>query len=149
MRLISRAVNELIEAGLLAVAHGAKRGSQRPLNRYRLTFLGTLNGPPTWRNAENTENADLSKMPPKMPDQKKIRSPPESAVALPAKSAVATPIYYPQKVQWWGLFLPPEDTVSIISCPSVRPFGLSAASVAPSASKLFMPLEMGGRPILS
>src|SRR5271166_5306500 len=91
MRLISRAVNELIEAGLLAVAHGAKRGSQRPLNRYRLTFLGTLNGPPTWRNAENTENADLSKMPPKMPDQKKIRSPPESAVALPAKSAVATP----------------------------------------------------------
>jgi hypothetical protein len=107
MRLISRAVNELIEAGLLAVAHGAKRGSQRPLNRYRLTFLGTLNGPPTWRNAENTENADLSKMPPKMPDQKNPL-PPESAVALPAKSAVATPIYYPQKVQWWGLFPYPQ-----------------------------------------
>ena len=49
MRLISGAIKELMEAGFLAVTLGKSHGSQRAPHLYRITFLGTLDGPATWQ----------------------------------------------------------------------------------------------------
>jgi hypothetical protein len=52
-RFTAGAVKELINAGLLAVTKGKARGSQRPPNFYRLTFLGTIDNPATWKPVES------------------------------------------------------------------------------------------------
>jgi hypothetical protein len=48
-RFVRPALKELVSLGLLAISSGTARGCQRPPNLYRLAFLGTLEGPATWK----------------------------------------------------------------------------------------------------
>jgi hypothetical protein len=47
--LISSALEELVEADLLEVTKSPRMGEFKGPNLYRLTFHGTLDGPPTWK----------------------------------------------------------------------------------------------------
>jgi hypothetical protein len=60
--LIASAINELVAAGLLKVARAKAWGSP---NLYQITFLGTLDGAPTWRKstAPTREKAMAKKNP--------------------------------------------------------------------------------------
>lgn len=58
-RFITDAIRELVAAGLLAVTSGKSNGLKNPPNFYRLTFLGTIHGPATWR-PQSSETAALS-----------------------------------------------------------------------------------------
>jgi hypothetical protein len=46
---VIEAIRELEKAGLLAVAKDKPHGKFAPANLYRLKFLGTIDGPATWR----------------------------------------------------------------------------------------------------
>jgi hypothetical protein len=50
-RLIAPSIEELTGAGLLAITWPKQRGPMQPPNLYRLTFSGTIDGPPTWRQS--------------------------------------------------------------------------------------------------
>ncbi len=62
-RHIGLALNELVEAGLLAVTKGEYRGLKEAPNLYRLTFLGTTEGPSTWKMPEECEPVAEQKRP--------------------------------------------------------------------------------------
>jgi hypothetical protein len=58
-RLISPALRELEQAGLLAITKGEQRGKFREPNLYRVTFYGTIDGPATWRAEPETNVVQL------------------------------------------------------------------------------------------
>ena len=65
------AVEELKRAGFLIVTQGQAKGSLCPPNLYRITFLGTLDGPPLWTAAsENSIIVTALEKEPKMPAKK-------------------------------------------------------------------------------
>jgi hypothetical protein len=47
-RLVKQSIMELVKAGFLTVSQRIQDGGWSPPNVYRITFLGTLNGPRTW-----------------------------------------------------------------------------------------------------
>lgn len=51
-RFVSGAIKELVGAGLLTVKQGKRRGLKSAPFSYRLTFLGTIDGPAGWQPAE-------------------------------------------------------------------------------------------------
>jgi hypothetical protein len=48
-RLIKKSVMELIDGELIEVTNKEWRGCYKPHNLYRITFLGTVDGPATWK----------------------------------------------------------------------------------------------------
>jgi hypothetical protein len=48
---IATALRKLVKAGLLAITKGAREDERQGPNLYRLTFLGTIDGPATWRES--------------------------------------------------------------------------------------------------
>jgi hypothetical protein len=58
-RFIAPAIRQLIEVGFLAMSTSVRQGSQRAPNLYRLTFLGTLDGPATWEKRDSSDNEPL------------------------------------------------------------------------------------------
>jgi hypothetical protein len=48
-RHIAPALRELVKAGLLEICGGERTGKFDGPNRYRITFLGTIDGPATWK----------------------------------------------------------------------------------------------------
>jgi hypothetical protein len=64
------AIEELKRAGFLVVTRGQAKGSQCAPNIYRITFLGTLDGPPIWREAAKNDMETATEKEPKMPAKK-------------------------------------------------------------------------------
>ena len=95
MRFIADAIQELVAAGLLAVKPGKSTGLKNPPNFYRLTFLGTIDGPATWR-PQPTEAAALSNRKRKAkPMPEKIFSPPPKGDAAPPPKGDAGKANFP------------------------------------------------------
>jgi len=101
-RFAASAIKELTEAGFLAVTYGKSRGSQLPPNIYRIAFLGTLNGPPTWRKPAETNDVRLPNL--REMDSKPIQS--EKFLSTP-EGAPDGAIFHPPKVNRWASFLHP------------------------------------------
>ena len=93
-RLVSGAVKELVDAGLLAVTNGKGRASQHPPNLYRITFLSTLNGPATWQKPEESNVVALPAKPPKARLKDAKPMPSEKLFSTPRRYDGTTPRMY-------------------------------------------------------
>jgi hypothetical protein len=76
---ICPALQELVEAGLLAITKGRREDKPERPNLYRITFLGTVDGPATWREPKVVP----------MPKKPRRKSWKEAAI-LEAKGKVAS-----------------------------------------------------------
>ena len=98
-KFVRASIGKLVAAGFLEVKRGAARGSQEAPNIYRITFLGTTEGPATWRKPEEAEAVVAPKKPRKksfkaeaLLDAKIYSTLPEcTAVTLPDCLAVTLP----------------------------------------------------------
>jgi hypothetical protein len=98
-RFVKTALDELVAAGFLIVTCGKRRGSLRPPNIYRITFLGTIDGPQISRPREPEElSAPKEKDANIMPRKKSLLR--EGAMELPPERALEMVISRPDKVQW-------------------------------------------------
>jgi DNA-binding transcriptional ArsR family regulator len=129
-RKIGKAIRELIEAGLIEVKAGEKRrGPMVPPNTYRLTFLGTTDGPPTWKRQDESKPAV-----PQKPETNVMLWPKRKAKLMskklfptPRSEGGATPLCEvgnghfppPEVVTVDGQLPPPEVVTSYICCLSV------------------------------
>ena len=118
-RFVSGAIKELVAAELLAVKPGKHRGLKSPPNFYRLTFLGTIDGPATWKPAERP--AEIGAEP---KNQKRSAKPmPKRSFPAPRMYDSTAPKLYdsgsdllpPKCTTADGNLLPPKCTTFMIS----------------------------------
>ena len=100
-RFVSGAIKELVAAGLLAKKPGKRRGLKSAPFFYRLTFLGTIDGPATWKPAETQGEVgagpNIQKRKAKLMQTKIFSPPPKCTTVPPPKCTTADPYLPPPK----------------------------------------------------
>jgi hypothetical protein len=109
------AVKELVEAGLLVVTRGQAKNSQCAPNVYRITFLGTLDGPPIWRNAAENNAETATENEQKMPPKKTFPTPRSGNGATPITGSGESRFPPPDPVAVRATRPPPDPVTPIRS----------------------------------
>jgi hypothetical protein len=113
-RLVKNALDELVAAGFLIVTCGKRRGSRRPPNIYRITILGTIDGPPIWRPREPEELSTPREKDTKIMPRKKIPTPRRCTGTTPRKCTGNGHFPHPEGAPVKPAAIPPEGALSII-----------------------------------
>jgi hypothetical protein len=107
MRFAASGIAELVDAGMIAVTKGVASGSLDAPHLYRITFHGTLDAAPTWRNRQKEMQA--------VPEEKLFSHPLKVKRAHPPKVKRGTSFHTPQRCSEEAEITPPEGEASIIS----------------------------------
>jgi hypothetical protein len=129
-RFITGAIKELVKTGLLAVRKGKRRGLKSPSCFYRLTFLGTVENPATWKPSEPGVTAPKRQQKGKSMRTKTFFPPPKGDTELPPKGDTAESRFPPPKGDTANGDSPlPKGDTFILSC-----LGTAETAAIPSFS---------------
>jgi hypothetical protein len=112
-RHIAKAIHELQESGLLDITKGKPNGKFAAPNLYRLKFLGTIDGPSTWRQRERDAIPEKT-----IPTTQKWSTPATRKWSTRIGSAAAIPSGEPTQKQTKNLT---KGGPSITSSPETAP----------------------------